>query len=175
MVGHNLSDVRESIATQGILFKMEELALLNLLECPLCFKQLDVSAKVLPCQHTFCKSCLQRQEASRSQLLCPECRTPARARSVEELPANLSLVPLLEGLRDSMGPGRGRQSGRYMVPSVRDGSTVREGHNRERQGHTEVSVWPTTEDHLLDNDASCISSLDISDDASLESIVFHNS
>ncbi|XP_071773026.2 E3 ubiquitin-protein ligase SH3RF2 isoform X1 [Centroberyx gerrardi] len=127
---------------------MEELAVLDLLECPLCFEQLDVSAKVLPCQHTFCKPCLQRQEASHSQLLCPECRTPVPARSVEELPANFLLVRLLEGLQGSMGPSRNRQSARYMVPLVRDSVSGREGQQqeslaaqrREKQGHNEVAA-----------------------------------
>ncbi|KAM4621144.1 E3 ubiquitin-protein ligase SH3RF2 [Polymixia lowei] len=125
---------------------MEELALLDLLVCPLCFEQLDVSAKVLSCQHTFCKPCLQRQEASQSQLLCPECRTPVQAKSVEDLPSNLLLVRLLEGLQVSMGPGRGRQSDHYMVPLVRDNTIVRECQQQEslgtqyRQRHSEVGA-----------------------------------
>ncbi|XP_029917816.1 E3 ubiquitin-protein ligase SH3RF2 [Myripristis murdjan] len=113
---------------------MEELALLDLLECPLCFGQLDESAKVLPCQHTFCKSCLQRHEASHSQLLCPECRTPVPDRSVEELPANLLLVRLLEELQGPTGPRRTGQSARYTVPLVRDSSAVREGQQQESLG-----------------------------------------
>lgn len=76
-----------------------------LLECPLCCEQLDVSAKVLPCQHTFCLPCLRKRQeeaAVHSQpLLCPECRTPVPVRTVEELPTNLLLVRLLEGLRGS--------------------------------------------------------------------------
>lgn len=127
---------------------MEELALMALLECPLCFEQLDVSAKVLPCQHTFCVSCLQSQAAARSQLLCPECRSPVPVRTVEELPANLLLVRLLEGIQGSPGPGRDRQTARYAVPSARGGLTVREGQqqqesqHREKQGHNEVSARP---------------------------------
>ncbi|XP_041930784.1 E3 ubiquitin-protein ligase SH3RF2 isoform X2 [Alosa sapidissima] len=89
---------------------MEDLALLDLLECPLCLEPLDVTAKVLPCQHTFCKPCLQRQEqSSRSGLRCPECRSPV-ARAVEELPTNLLLVRLLEGFQH--GPlGAGTDKG----------------------------------------------------------------
>lgn len=127
-------------------FKMEELALVALLECPLCCQQLDVSAKVLPCQHTFCMSCLQKQEAANSQLLCPECRAPVPARTVEELPANHLLVRLLEGLRGSPKPSRDRQTARYAVPVARGPMTFREGQQesqlreREKQGHSEVSL-----------------------------------
>uniref|UniRef100_A0A3P8WGE3 RING-type domain-containing protein n=1 Tax=Cynoglossus semilaevis TaxID=244447 RepID=A0A3P8WGE3_CYNSE len=71
--------------------------------CPLCLEQLDFSAKVLPCQHTFCKACLQRQEsaAQTHQLLCPDCGDPVPARTVDELPTNLLLVRLLESLQGS--------------------------------------------------------------------------
>ncbi|XP_054647525.1 E3 ubiquitin-protein ligase SH3RF2 isoform X2 [Dunckerocampus dactyliophorus] len=116
---------------------MEDLSLTALLECPLCLEQLDVTAKVLPCQHTFCKACLQRQEAAHSHLLCPECRAPVRARTVEELPENILLVRLLEELQGSVGQGRNTH---YAVPFARSSGTVREGHYREHQGHKEVSV-----------------------------------
>ncbi|XP_034739453.1 E3 ubiquitin-protein ligase SH3RF1 isoform X2 [Etheostoma cragini] len=129
---------------------MEELALSALLECPLCFEPLDVSAKVLPCQHTFCMSCLQMQETVHSQLLCPECRTPVSARMVEELPANVLLVQLLQGLRGPQGPSRDRQTDRYAVPLVRGGLRVREGQqqqqqqeesqHRQKQGHNELAL-----------------------------------
>ncbi|XP_061643312.1 E3 ubiquitin-protein ligase SH3RF1 [Phyllopteryx taeniolatus] len=114
---------------------MEALSLMALLECPLCSEQLDASAKVLPCQHMFCKACLLRQEAAHSQLICPECRTPARARTVDELPANILLVRLLDGLQGSAGPSR---DSRYAVPFARSSQTVREGH-KEHQGHKDVS------------------------------------
>lgn len=47
------SDQSEALAT------MDESVLLDLLECPVCLERLDASAKVLPCQHTFCRRCLQ--------------------------------------------------------------------------------------------------------------------
>ncbi|XP_056327831.1 E3 ubiquitin-protein ligase SH3RF2-like [Danio aesculapii] len=79
---------------------MEDLAVMKLLECPLCMEPLDVSAKVLPCQHTFCKSCLQQQETSHPhQLCCPECRAAVPG-SVEELPTNPLLLRLLESLHE---------------------------------------------------------------------------
>ncbi len=149
MVDYGVSGVRQSLLPKrGSPLKMEQLALMALLECPLCFEPLDVSAKVLPCQHTFCMSCLQKQEATHSQLLCPECRAPVPARTVEDLPANLLLVRLLEGLQDSLGPSRDRQTAHYAVPLARGGLTARESlqqlgsQPREKQGHNEVSAWP---------------------------------
>ncbi|KAI3351835.1 hypothetical protein L3Q82_020677, partial [Scortum barcoo] len=148
MVDYRVSDGPEALLPErGGPFKMEELALMALLKCPLCFEQLDVSAKVLPCQHTFCVSCLQRQEAAHSQLLCPECRAPVPVRSVQELPVNVLLVRLLEGLQGSVGPGKDRQAAaRYATPFARDlGLTVREGQqqqetqHREKQGHSELA------------------------------------
>ncbi|NWU78776.1 SH3R2 ligase, partial [Onychorhynchus coronatus] len=77
---------------------MDDLALLDLLECPVCFEKLDASAKVLPCQHTFCKPCLQRILKSQKELRCPECRTLVLC-SIEQLPSNLLLIRLLDGVR----------------------------------------------------------------------------
>ncbi|XP_062976728.1 E3 ubiquitin-protein ligase SH3RF2 [Elgaria multicarinata webbii] len=77
---------------------MEDLALFDMLECPMCLEKLDVSAKVLPCQHTFCKPCLRRILKLHKELRCPECRTLVLC-SIEELPANLFLTRLLDGIR----------------------------------------------------------------------------
>ncbi|XP_025902048.1 E3 ubiquitin-protein ligase SH3RF2 [Nothoprocta perdicaria] len=77
---------------------MDDLALLDLLECPVCFEKLDGSAKVLPCQHTFCKPCLQRILKCQKELRCPECRTLVLC-SIEQLPSNLLLIRLLDGAR----------------------------------------------------------------------------
>lgn len=138
MVDYSVSSAPEPLlSAKAHPFKMEELALMDLLECPLCSEQLDMSAKVLPCQHTFCLSCLQKQEAAHSQLLCPECRTPVPARTVEELPANLLLVRLLEGLRGSPRPSGDRQSARYAM-SVRRGQQQQGGPQREKE-KSEVS------------------------------------
>ncbi|XP_049729941.1 E3 ubiquitin-protein ligase SH3RF2 isoform X2 [Elephas maximus indicus] len=84
---------------------MDDLTLLDLLECPVCFEKLDVTAKVLPCQHTFCKPCLQRIFKARKELRCPECRTLVFC-SIEALPANLLLVRLLDGVRAGQSSGR---------------------------------------------------------------------
>ncbi|NXU43506.1 SH3R2 ligase, partial [Drymodes brunneopygia] len=77
---------------------MDDLALLDLLQCPVCFEKLDATAKVLPCQHTFCKPCLQRILKSQKELRCPECRTLVLG-SIEQLPSNLLLIRLLDGVR----------------------------------------------------------------------------
>ncbi|TNN63850.1 putative E3 ubiquitin-protein ligase SH3RF2 [Liparis tanakae] len=147
MVDYSVSDAAGVLLPKrGGPFKMEELALSDLLECPLCYEPLDVSAKVLPCQHTFCMSCLQRHEVANSQLLCPECEAPASARTVEELPANFLLLRILEGLRGPPGPSRDRQTARYTGPLVRGGLTVSEdqhqleGQHREKQGHNEPAL-----------------------------------
>lgn len=152
MVDYSVSmrQQRPQTHTEVVPFKMEQLALMTVLECPLCLEQLDFSAKVLPCQHTFCKACLQRQEsaAQTHQLLCPDCGDPVPARTVDELPTNLLLVRLLESLQGSAGPSGNRQSGRYSAPADRSGTTIwesqpqQEGQHRETQGHSEVSARP---------------------------------
>ena len=85
---------------------MDESSLLDLLECPVCLERLDATAKVLPCQHTFCKRCLQSIVTSRQgELRCPECRYLVRC-AVEDLPANILLLRLLDGITRGQGPPR---------------------------------------------------------------------
>uniref|UniRef100_A0A3Q3GEY5 E3 ubiquitin-protein ligase SH3RF1 n=1 Tax=Labrus bergylta TaxID=56723 RepID=A0A3Q3GEY5_9LABR len=89
--------------------EMDESMLLDLLECPVCLERLDASAKVLPCQHTFCRRCLQGILGSRGELRCPECRTLVEC-AVDELPSNILLVRLLDGIKQRprrAGPGAG--------------------------------------------------------------------
>lgn len=134
--------------------KMEELAVMALLECPLCFEQLDVSAKVLPCQHTFCMSCLQKHQAAHapSPLLCPDCRAPVPVRTVDELPANLLLVRLLEGLQGSPRPSGDRQRARYSVPSSRPVVAVRESQQQQQQLENQLSEVSPVPSYLPRND-----------------------
>lgn len=94
---------------------MDESALLDLLECPVCLERLDATAKVLPCQHTFCRRCLLGIVGSRGELRCPECRTLVES-GVDELPSNILLVRLLDGIRQrprrpGTGPGGGGGGG----------------------------------------------------------------
>ncbi|CAK6446185.1 unnamed protein product [Pipistrellus nathusii] len=103
---------------------MDDLTLLDLLECPVCLEKLDVTAKVLPCQHTFCKPCLQRISKAHKGLRCPECRTLVFG-SIEALPANLLLVRLLDGVRSGPGSGRGGSFRRPGVLALQDGRKSR--------------------------------------------------
>ena len=76
---------------------MDTLQLDELLECSVCLEQLDQSCKVLPCQHTFCRRCLKEIVERRKELRCPECRILV-VEDVDDLPANILLVRILEGL-----------------------------------------------------------------------------
>ncbi|XP_053311049.1 E3 ubiquitin-protein ligase SH3RF3 [Spea bombifrons] len=78
--------------------EMDESSLLDLLECSVCLERLDTTARVLPCQHTFCRRCLQSIVSSRNELRCPECRILVEC-GVDDLPANILLVRLLDGIR----------------------------------------------------------------------------
>lgn len=86
----------------------------------MCFEKLDVTAKVLPCQHTFCKPCLQRVFKAHKELRCPECRTPVFC-SIEALPANLLLVRLLDGVRSGQSSGKGGSFRRPGMMTLQDG------------------------------------------------------
>ncbi|KAL4229731.1 E3 ubiquitin-protein ligase sh3rf3 [Mactra antiquata] len=77
---------------------MDEKALNELLECSVCLDQLDDTSKVLPCQHTFCRRCLEEIVSTKHELRCPECRFLVEMR-VDELPTNILLIRLLEGLK----------------------------------------------------------------------------
>ena len=84
---------------------MDEKTLNELLECSVCLERLDNTSKVLPCQHTFCSRCLEEIVSSnaKNELRCPECRFLVENTKVSELPSNLLLVRLLEGLKTSGG------------------------------------------------------------------------
>ena len=50
--------------------------LVDALECSICLEQLNIDNRVLPCQHTFCTTCLEavknkEQERFRYVPLCP--------------------------------------------------------------------------------------------------------
>ncbi|XP_054557306.1 E3 ubiquitin-protein ligase SH3RF3 [Talpa occidentalis] len=87
-----------AVAAAGADEDMDESSLLDLLECSVCLERLDTTAKVLPCQHTFCRRCLESIVCSRRELRCPECRILVGC-GVDELPANILLVRLLDGIR----------------------------------------------------------------------------
>ncbi|XP_043275279.1 E3 ubiquitin-protein ligase SH3RF3-like isoform X2 [Venturia canescens] len=83
---------------------MDECMLNDLLECSVCLERLDTSSKVLPCQHTFCKKCLEEIVSTHRELRCPECRVLVEAR-VDDLPPNVLLMRILEGMRNATPKG----------------------------------------------------------------------
>ncbi|XP_024919491.1 SH3 domain-containing RING finger protein 3-like [Cynoglossus semilaevis] len=85
-------------------------SLLDLLECSVCLERLDTTAKVLPCQHTFCRRCLENIISSRNELRCPECRILVDC-GVDDLPANILLVRLLDGIKQRPQRGNGGGGG----------------------------------------------------------------
>ena len=81
---------------------MNTVQLNELLECSVCLEQLNQSCKVLPCQHTFCRRCLKEIVETRKELRCPECRILVEE-DVDDLPANILLVRILEELNRQKG------------------------------------------------------------------------
>ncbi|XP_050503784.1 E3 ubiquitin-protein ligase SH3RF1 isoform X2 [Diabrotica virgifera virgifera] len=79
---------------------MDEGTLNDLLECSVCLERLDTSSKVLPCQHTFCKKCLEEIVQTHKELRCPECRVLVLVK-VDELPPNVLLMRILEGIKNA--------------------------------------------------------------------------
>lgn len=79
---------------------MDEWTLNDLLECSVCLERLDTSSKVLPCQHTFCKKCLEEIVHTRKELRCPECRVLVGI-GIDDLPPNVLLMRILEGMRNA--------------------------------------------------------------------------
>ncbi|XP_058457926.1 E3 ubiquitin-protein ligase SH3RF1 [Malaya genurostris] len=77
---------------------MDERLLNDLLECSVCLERLDTSSKVLPCQHTFCRKCLEEIVSSHQELRCPECRVLVDIK-IDELPPNVLLMRILEGMK----------------------------------------------------------------------------
>lgn len=123
------------------LANMDELVVLDLLNCPVCLGKLDATAKVLPCQHTFCQPCLQRILKARKELRCPECRTPVYC-SIEELPANLLLVRLLEGIQS--GQGLVRKNSFQRVGGLFTHDSFRKGREQKTNHESQYRLFPKT-------------------------------
>ncbi|XP_044737587.1 E3 ubiquitin-protein ligase SH3RF3 isoform X2 [Chrysoperla carnea] len=87
---------------------MDECMLNDLLECSVCLERLDTSSKVLPCQHTFCKRCLEEIVTTHKELRCPECRVLVDIK-IDDLPPNVLLMRILEGMRNA-APKKDTQS-----------------------------------------------------------------
>lgn len=81
---------------------MDERTLNELLECSVCLDRLDATSKVLPCQHTFCRRCLEEIVSTKLELRCPECRSLVEIK-IDDLPSNILLIRLLEGMKNASG------------------------------------------------------------------------
>ena len=88
---------------------MEPQSLEQLLDCPVCFERLDGSNRVLPCQHTFCKKCLERVKNEFKELRCPECRTKYTG-SINDLHCNILVMRILEQIKQSEKEGQKMKS-----------------------------------------------------------------
>lgn len=77
------------------------LLLQELLECPICMNRYE-NPHVLPCQHTFCKTCISSLKSSTRNdstkiIQCPICReTHDLPGGVDSLPANYTMKRLIE-------------------------------------------------------------------------------
>ena len=70
------------------------------LECPVCLDMYD-KPKALPCQHTFCLSCIKRTAKGGNTIQCPSCKTFHRLPNdkAEDFPNNYTLMPMIEELQ----------------------------------------------------------------------------
>ncbi|CAJ0929213.1 unnamed protein product [Ranitomeya imitator] len=76
---------------------MDQSCLLDLLAYSLCLERLSTTARVLPCQPTFC-CCMQIIVRSINELCCPESLILVECK-VNDLPANTLLVQILDGIK----------------------------------------------------------------------------
>ncbi|KAL1427481.1 hypothetical protein MTO96_017196 [Rhipicephalus appendiculatus] len=120
---------------------MDEAFLTDLLECSVCLEQLDSTSKVLPCQHTFCRRCLDEIVHSHKELRCPECRILVEC-SVDELPLNILLVRLLEGIKNNPRRGGGSSGGSRSPSGALLGSSSLIGHARPLLASQPSSAGP---------------------------------
>lgn len=129
---------------------MDEGMLNDLLECSVCLERLDTSSKVLPCQHTFCRKCLQDIVDTNKELRCPECRVLVECK-IEELPPNVLLMRILEGMKNAapkhkQGSVRATQKNHHHVHSLNHvvanlGTPVH--HHSETERHVQKSQHST--------------------------------
>ncbi|KAK4312210.1 hypothetical protein Pmani_016334 [Petrolisthes manimaculis] len=77
---------------------MDQLLPSDALECSVCLEQFDATARALPCQHTFCRRCLDDIVQTHKELRCPECRVLVQV-PLSELPPNILLMRILESMK----------------------------------------------------------------------------
>ncbi len=76
----------------------------ELLSCSICYK-LFAEPKSLPCQHTFCKTCLANHIDAKIQekpdnIMCPLCNLPISKEMSEETKTNFNYVSMIEKLQE---------------------------------------------------------------------------
>ncbi|XP_050531677.1 E3 ubiquitin-protein ligase SH3RF2-like isoform X2 [Daktulosphaira vitifoliae] len=74
--------------------EIDENLLDKLLECRHCLDYLDTNNKMLPCQHTFCKKCLDIVVETFNELRCPVCYI-VFDNEVDELLPNIFIMQIL--------------------------------------------------------------------------------
>ncbi|XP_011639159.1 SH3 domain-containing RING finger protein 3 isoform X1 [Pogonomyrmex barbatus] len=127
---------------------MDECMLNDLLECSVCLERLDTSSKVLPCQHTFCKKCLEEIVSTHRELRCPECRVLVDVK-VDDLPPNVLLMRILEGMRNAAPKNQVKSA----LPSSRSSSGGTAVPQRLFGGH-QVAPMPIVTGNLAPTIAS---------------------
>ncbi|GFS15779.1 SH3 domain containing ring finger 1, partial [Elysia marginata] len=89
---------------------MDEKQINELIECPVCLDRMDQTCKVLRCQHTFCRRCLDEILSTKLELRCPECRALV-TESLDALPTNILVMRILEGLKTKGVKPHGHSNG----------------------------------------------------------------
>ncbi|XP_021937575.1 E3 ubiquitin-protein ligase SH3RF1 isoform X2 [Zootermopsis nevadensis] len=130
---------------------MDEWTLNDLLECSVCLERLDTSSKVLPCQHTFCKKCLEEIVSTHKELRCPECRILVDVK-IEDLPPNVLLMRILEGMRNAAPKKRSAipnrlQGGLFPPSSVQHMASLQQ--QQQVPTHTATISSPETRVHTV--------------------------
>jgi E3 ubiquitin-protein ligase SH3RF len=118
---------------------MDEWTLNDLLECSVCLERLDTSSKVLPCQHTFCKKCLEEIVSTHKELRCPECRVLVDVK-IEDLPPNVLLMRILEGMRNAAPKKRNAVPNRLQGNTSPAPATVQQMAPLQQQQQTPTHV-----------------------------------
>lgn len=91
---------------------MDKGTLCELLECSVCMESFnEYNNKVLPCQHTFCRFCLDAIVAVENRLVCPECRLSVDTK-VDDLPSNVLLNRILSTLKNPLSQDAKKQKER---------------------------------------------------------------
>ena len=75
------------------------------LRCPLCFDTFD-DPYSLPCQHSFCHTCIVSSFRVTKLMQCPLCKAPAWMR---QLAPNHTLAGIVEAFKEASGEAGGAE------------------------------------------------------------------